>query len=231
MSLLASYKVQQKKMGNSSSKWTATRPARERNALVVYDERKAKESVQHIKSDFVDPAVLVEYLVPGDMIQKKGNYFFDVQLFYSHFAIYIGNGEIVHVTSPNGMGQRKAVIRRERMEDAFRGGLVRKNNHLDNVPAFRDKVKEKRKIVKVARYWVGKEWKYNFMTDNCEHFATWCRYGRKVSLQSWGIGDLCSGKITFGEYLEHSVYSIKEKATTLCSWMKRKRMEFFHANR
>ena len=78
-------------MGSSSSKRIAERPATETNALVLYDKQKAREAVQHIKSDFVDPKVLADCLVPGDMIQKKGNFF--LQWFYSHFAIYIGRGE------------------------------------------------------------------------------------------------------------------------------------------
>ena len=115
------------------------------------------------------------------------------------------------------------------MEDAFCDGLVRKNNHLDNAPAFRDRIQQPHKIVKAARDKDGEDWDYNFMTHNCEHFATRCRYGREVSLQSWGFGDLSSGKITFDEFLEHSIYSIKEKATTLWGWMKRKTMGFFDA--
>ena len=211
-------------MGNTSSTQTQSAPSRSR-ALVLYDDGKAREAVQHIKSDFVDPRSLVSYLRAGDMIQKKGN--FILQWLYSHFAIYIGNGEIVHVSSPNRMGQGKTTINREYMEVAFCGELVRKNNHLDNAPAFHYRIQEDRKIVKAARDRVGENWDYNFMTHNCEHFATWCRYGREVSLQSWGIGDVISGKITFMEYFEHSGYSIKEKVTTFFGWVKRKTMGFF----
>ena len=212
-------------MGGKSSKQTSSSAPSRSRAMVLYDNRKAREAVQHTKSDFVDPRSLVDHLRPGDMIQKKGNLLY--QWFYSHFAIYIGRGEVVHVTSPNNRGQGRAVIRRERMEDVFRGELVRKNNHLDNAPAFRSKIRESHKIVKAARDRVHESWDYNVVTHNCEHFATWCRYGREISLQSWGIGDLYSGKISFTEYFEHSVYSLKEKATTLWGWMKRKTMGIF----
>ena len=106
--------------------------------MVSYDKQKAGKAIQHIKSDFADPGNLVGYLVPGDMSQKKGN--FIPQWFYSHFAIYIGNGEIVHVSSPNSSGQGKTVISRAKMKEAFCGELVRKNNHLDNAPAFHDNI-------------------------------------------------------------------------------------------
>jgi hypothetical protein len=202
---------------------TQTEPSRS-TALVKYDNAKAREAVQHIKSDFVDPRSLVDNLVPGDMIQKKGNFIH--QWFYSHFAIYIGNGEIVHVITPSNKENGKTAISRERMEDAFKGELVRKNNHLDNAPAFRNKIQQPHKIVKAARDRVGEPWDYNFLTYNCEHFATWCRYGREVSLQSWAIGDVISGKISLGEYVDHSIYGIAEKLTTFWSWLKRKTMGF-----
>ena len=215
--MLSKQYVIQNKMGSSSSKSGGEQA--QSKEMVLYDKQRAKEAIQHTNSDFVDPSVLVDYLRPGDMIQKKGN--FILQWFYSHFAIYIGNGEIVHVAIPNSSGQGKTVIRRAKMKEAFRGELVRKNNHLDNAPKFCDKIQQPHKIVKAARDRDGEEWDYKLMTHNCEHFATWCRYGREVSLQSWAVGDLMSGKITFWEYFEHSFYSIKEKITTLISWMKR----------
>jgi cell wall-associated NlpC family hydrolase len=204
------------KMGGSSSKRETTSRSQ---ALVTYDDKKAREAVQHVRSDFVDPRSLVDNLRPGDLIQVKGN--FVHQWFYSHFAIFIGNGEIVHVDSPANTS-RKCDVVRVSMVDALKGKLVRKNNHLDNVDGFRDKVQSPRQIVKTARDWVGKFWDYNFYTNNCEHFVTLCRYGRPISLQSSGFGDLISRKITFGEFVDHSVYSIKEKASTLCAWAKRK---------
>ena len=202
---------------------TQTAPSRSR-ALVKYDDAKGREAVQHIKSDFVDPRSLVNNLVPGDIIQKKGN--FILQWFYSHFAIYIGNGEIVHVITPSNKENGKTAIERQRMEVAFSGELVRKNNHLDNAPAFRNRIQESRRIVKAARDRVGESWDYNFLTHNCEHFSTWCRYGREVSLQSWAIGDVISGKISLSEYVDHSIYGIAEKLSTFWSWLKRKTMGF-----
>lgn len=203
-------------MGSSSSKQQG--PSRSQ-ALVAYDNKKAREAVEHIRSDFVDPRSLLPHLRPGDMIQVKGNYIY--QWFYSHFAIFIGNGEIVHVDSSDNP-LRKCDVVRISMVDAFKGKLVRKNNHLDNADNFRDRIRPPREIVRTARDWVGKNWDYNFYTNNCEHFVTLCRYGRPVSLQSSGIGDLVSRKITFKEFVDHSVYSIKEKAGTLSSWVKRK---------
>ena len=209
-------------MGSSHSK-AKQQPSERSRALVLYDNSKAREARQHTNSDFVDPRSLVDHLRPGDMIQKKGNYI--EQWFYSHFAVFIGNGQIVHVNKPDG----QCFIFRDNMEDAFCGELVRKNNHLDNDPNFRRIIRTPRVIVRAARGRVGERWNYNPFTNNCEHFATWCRYGRSVSLQSFGFMDLSSGKITFSEYIAHSVYRIKEKATTFYSWIKRKTVGFFDA--
>ena len=203
-------------MGSSSSRQQA--PSRSQS-LVLYDNKKASEAVEQVRSDFVDPRSLVDKLRPGDMIQVKGNMVH--QWFYSHFAIFIGNDEIVHVDSSDSMLKKCDVVR-IRMVDALKGKLVRKNNHLDNADGFRDKIQSPGQIVKTARGWVGKFWDYNFYTNNCEHFVTLCRYGRPISLQSSGIGDLMSGKITIKEFVDHSAYSIKEKAGTLCAWIKRK---------
>jgi hypothetical protein len=82
-------------------------------ALVQYDTQKANAAIQHTNSDFVDPRFLANTLLPGDMIQKKGN--FIPQWFYSHFAIFIGNGEIVHVTNNQMFGN--CFIAREIMVD------------------------------------------------------------------------------------------------------------------
>lgn len=120
------------------------------------------------------------------------------------------------------VGPGKSNISEAEMKVEFCGAYVRKNNHLDNVSTFRDRIKPSKEIVKAARSKVGEDWDYNFMSHNCEHFATWCRYGREVSLQSCGIGDLCSGKITFGEFFEWFFgKSIVESVWTLHYWRKR----------
>jgi hypothetical protein len=213
-------------MGNSFS----TQPTQQEKglalALVQYDTQKANEAIQHTSSDFVNPNSLVDTLNPGDMIQKKGNFF--LQFFYSHFAIYIGNGKIVHVIMPNNRMYGKCVITRAIMVNVFNGELVRKNNHLDNAVGFH--IQPRKRIVKRAQERVDESWNYDILFHNCEHFATWCRYGREVSLQSWGIGDLMSRKISLREYVAHSVYSIKEKATTFWSWFKRKTVGIYYSN-
>ena len=163
------------------------RGPKESDALVSYDNR---EAIQYTTSDFVEPCRLVNKLMPGDMIQKKGNFIY--QWFYSHFAIYIGNGEIVHVTRTKRNEHGKIFVQRQLMNEVFKHALVRKNNHLDNVPGFRNMIKQPLKIVKAARDKVGESWNYNITTHNCEHFATWCTAEKLVfshgALGTWYLG-------------------------------------------
>ena len=217
-----SAKTFRRNMGNLFSTNEQQRPAApsRESVLMRYDRKKAREAVQHTKSDFVDPRCLVDNLRPGDMIQVKGN--FIIQWFYSHFAVFIGKGEIVHVASSNNWIREKTVIVRARMVDEFDGKLVRKNNHLDNSLVSQPK----RQIVLTARSKVGQSWNYNLFTHNCEHFATWCRYGREISLQSFGIGDVVAGRVSFREYVSYSIQSKMEKAETFINWVKRKTLGF-----
>ena len=197
-------------MGGKSST-----PSRSRE-LAHYDDKKASAARTHSTTDFVDPISLVKTLQPGDLIQVKGKYI--RQWFYSHFAVYYGNGYIIHVDRPESGGTVK--VMQDVMVDKFKGSLVRKNNHMDNTIHFH--AKTPREIVLTARSMVDQIWDYDLLTNNCEHFAAFCRYGRKVSLQSGGIADIRAGHITKGEFLDHCVQSVKEKCVTLVSWINRK---------
>ena len=194
---------------------TSSAPSRS-TELVIYDEQMASAARTHSTTDFVDPRSLVDKLQPGDLIQVKGSYI--QQWFYSHFAVYYGNGYIIHVYKPT-LGEPVKVMQ-DLMVDIFQGSLVRKNNHMDNTIHFH--AKTPREIVLTARSMVDQIWDYDLLTNNCEHFAAFCRYGRKVSLQSGGIADIRAGHITKGEFLDHCVQSVKEKCVTLVSWINRK---------
>lgn len=104
------------------------------------------------------------------------------------------------------------------MLEAFRGKNVRKNNHMDEFwPA-----KRWQDIVRTARDRVGTPWDYSIMGKNCEHFASLCRYGREISLQSLGLYDVMSGAVSVNEYVRCCGKAVREKCNTFCSWIKRK---------
>ena len=163
-------------MGNSSSSSSSSSsPSRDTRSteLQIYDRNAAANAHRHDKSDFTSASDLIPKLNPGDMVQVKGTNVY--QWFYSHFAAYIGNGQIIHVT---GSDRHKGEVQRHDMLQEFAGKDVRKNNHMDGTFEPR----RVREIIHTARQHVGRNWDYNFFTNNCEHFASMCRYGKKISL-------------------------------------------------
>ncbi|KAM8733727.1 phospholipase A and acyltransferase 4-like [Acanthopagrus schlegelii] len=122
---------------------------------------------------------------PGDLIEIfRGG--------YQHWAVYVGGGYVVHVTSPPGADVRraasntlrsvpteKAMVRREKLNEAVGNNKWRINNTLDK----KYKPRLPRIIVEEALRQVGKMMEYSVTSKNCEHFATKLRYGKPVSRQ------------------------------------------------
>ncbi|XP_056012804.1 phospholipase A and acyltransferase 3-like [Ostrea edulis] len=106
---------------------------------------------------------------------------------YSHWAVYIGKEEVVHLTG-NGNGNdignsgqvfticgktfKKAEVKKESIWNVVSDSLVRINNskdrHIRPRPAHA--------IVREALSKQG-EVGYNVLWKNCEHFTSLCRYG------------------------------------------------------
>lgn len=128
---------------------------------------------------------------------------------YSHWGVYIGNEEIVHLSGDendgingqvglthfftiSGVRFNKAKVVKENFWKVTADSKAKKNNGKDRkcTPLSPDEVVEK------ALSMMG-EIGYNVLWNNCEHFAAFCRYGQKWSEQadkflSWVAG------ITFG---------------------------------
>ncbi|XP_019642163.1 PREDICTED: HRAS-like suppressor 2 [Branchiostoma belcheri] len=123
---------------------------------------------------------------------------------YSHWAVYIGDMRVIHLSGENdgisdGLGNpakgasisgkmfEKAQIMEDLFWDVVGDSMVKKNNYQDGDRA----VPSGREIVARARSRLGEEG-YNVLFKNCEHFATWCRYGTEQSQQVndalWYVG-------------------------------------------
>ncbi|KAK7504445.1 hypothetical protein BaRGS_00004311 [Batillaria attramentaria] len=131
---------------------------------------------------------LLEELEEGDMIEfPRGA--------YSHWAVYIGNEEVVHLAGDEDdgidgqfdsthlftiSGQRftKALVKVENFWNVVAGSFAKKNNEKDK----KYKPLTKVEIVQNALSKLGSIG-YNVLFENCEHFAAWCRYGVKKSDQ------------------------------------------------
>ncbi|XP_029349701.1 retinoic acid receptor responder protein 3-like [Echeneis naucrates] len=119
---------------------------------------------------------------PGDLIEIFRG-------FYQHWAIYIGENEVVHLIPPNSdsgsldllmfMESSTATVRRQKVWDVIGCHDYHINNLLDEEcePHSPDV------IVKEACGMVGRDLPYNISSNNCEHFVTELRYGKPESRQ------------------------------------------------
>ncbi|KAK3602554.1 hypothetical protein CHS0354_003807 [Potamilus streckersoni] len=136
----------------------------------------------------VHNAKVLQELDVGDTIEFPRGY-------YSHWAVYIGDGKVVHLTGDendgiNGnfdsgnlftiCGQRfnKAYVKVEDFWNVVLGSKANINKNKDK----KMRPLEKEEIVQRAMSKLG-EIGYNVMWCNCEHFASWCRYGKVKSDQ------------------------------------------------
>ncbi|KAM6912165.1 phospholipase A and acyltransferase 4-like [Xenentodon cancila] len=123
---------------------------------------------------------------PGDLIEiKRGT--------YNHWAVFIGENEVVHLIPPTdsssnlgGLGDllmfldlERAQVRRQKLYDVVGFNKFCVNNLLDDEYQPR----EPDDIVRDACLMVGQELQYNIATRNCEHFVTELRYGKPQSRQ------------------------------------------------
>ncbi|XP_062596047.1 phospholipase A and acyltransferase 2-like [Saccostrea cucullata] len=115
---------------------------------------------------------------------------------YSHWAVYIGNEEVVHLGGIDNDGINgtlksnhvfticgktfnKAVVKKENFWKVVFDSKVEINNTKDK----KCRPKPAHEIVREALSKLG-EIGYNVLWNNCEHFAAFCRYGVNWSEQA-----------------------------------------------
>ncbi|XP_032138939.1 phospholipase A and acyltransferase 4 isoform X2 [Sapajus apella] len=117
-------------------------------------------------------------LKPGDLIEI-------FRLGYQHWALYVGDGYVIHLAPPSeypragpssalSVLDRNAVVKQERLEDVVEGCNYRVNNSLDR--EYRPRPIQV--IISSAKKKVGQKMEYNIVRRNCEHFVTELRYGK-----------------------------------------------------
>lgn len=114
---------------------------------------------------------------PGDLIEI-------FRPIYRHWAVYVGDGYVIHLAPPSeiaGAGAAsimsaltdKAIVKKELLCDVAGKDKYQVNNKHDGeytpLPAY--------KIVKRAEELVGQEVLYKLTSENCEHFVNELRYG------------------------------------------------------
>uniref|UniRef100_A0A8C7Y8K4 LRAT domain-containing protein n=1 Tax=Oryzias sinensis TaxID=183150 RepID=A0A8C7Y8K4_9TELE len=126
---------------------------------------------------------------PGDLIKICGP--------NNHWAVYIGNGFVVHFGAPNSpsassSGEVDGIVKKEKIQHVAGEYSWRVNNSYDEEykPVSPDE------IVKKACSLVGVSLTYHLTKYNSEHFATEMRYGKTESrlayTRSLGFSVLCS---------------------------------------
>ncbi|XP_055718330.1 phospholipase A and acyltransferase 4-like [Salvelinus fontinalis] len=135
----------------------------------------------------------------GDMIEiNRGA--------YKHWALYIGNGEVIHVVTPDGPSRVafcsvssssgslscKGTITIETLKDVASRNTYKINNYLDD----EYKPRPTDVIIKEVDKMRGRTIKYGLLGNNCEHFVTFLRYGKSNSQQADDfMKDLLAGQL------------------------------------
>ncbi|XP_049319243.1 phospholipase A and acyltransferase 4-like [Astyanax mexicanus] len=107
----------------------------------------------------------------GDLIEFS-------RVIYSHWAVYVGDGYVIHLTK-NKNKPNKGEVKRDRL--LYVAGCFRYK--VNNILDYKYERKEIELILQDANSALGKNVTYNLVTHNCEHFATNLRYGKPESLQ------------------------------------------------
>jgi hypothetical protein len=93
---------------------------------------------------------------------------------YTHHGIDCGDGTVIHFTGEPG-SKSDATVARTSMAEFAHDGIV----HLREYSAQKD---DPDVVLVRAESKLGSK-EYNLVTNNCEHFATWCCTGRTASHQ------------------------------------------------
>ncbi|XP_015425306.1 PREDICTED: uncharacterized protein LOC102756241 [Myotis davidii] len=112
---------------------------------------------------------------PGDLIEIS-------RIGSSHWALYVGDGYVIHLAppgenseagAPTGLGE----VKRQLLVEVLENCSFKVNNHLDHLY----KPRPVHEMLRSAKEMVGKEMEYSVLRRNCEHFVTDLRYGKACS--------------------------------------------------
>ncbi|XP_016326566.1 HRAS-like suppressor 3 [Sinocyclocheilus anshuiensis] len=140
---------------------------------------------------------------PGDLIEISRG-------LYQHWAIYVGEGYVIHLAPPSEDAQAgpysmmsvlcdKATVKKEELYEVVGNDEYCINNLLDE----KYEPRPVREILQDAHRFLGRELPYCVFRENCEHFVTELRYGKSQSRQvrnavEIGVGVGLAVAATFG---------------------------------
>ena len=94
---------------------------------------------------------------------------------YDHHGIYTGNGKVVHYAGLCRRNLHRGPVVETTLADFEAGNGYRE---IASVDAHYTAAQ----IIARARTRIGEN-RYHLLSNNCEHFCTWCIYGQAVSKQ------------------------------------------------
>lgn len=118
---------------------------------------------------------------PGDMI-RVARYLVGEHV-YDHYGIYVGSDKVIHFARKSGrlFGEDPAIVFETTLERFLDGSRE------FEVVRFLFNTKTPEEVVATAYGCIG-EMDYNVVFNNCEHFARFCKTGRRTSEQVIRIG-------------------------------------------
>lgn len=107
-------------------------------------------------------------LLPGDHIYVRRT-----RRLYKHHGIYVGDGKVINVT---GSIREKVdpEVRETDLSRFLKGGTLKRREYKERLPAS--------ETLRIARRHISDK-SYSMIWNNCEHFATYCATGKRMSRQ------------------------------------------------
>jgi len=111
-----------------------------------------------------------EYTTPIDQLLLRSKS-------YYHYGILISQNEVVHFVGPSFLKRKESTIKIISLNKFLRGEKL-------EIIKSKYNVYSKEEIVERALSKVGTDFGvYSLTKNNCEHFATWCVSGKRMSTQ------------------------------------------------
>ncbi len=143
-------------------------------AIIYIKNRNKRE--EHVSNPFVNASDLEPQW--GDLIEIR-------RPLYSHFCVYVEEGFVIHISE--GRNKRGAQVKKDKLVSVAGKSLCRVNNLEEAAQRRNLTARSVEEIIKTAEEMVNNKKKYRIFHDNCEHFATYCRYGTGFSLQAESV--------------------------------------------
>lgn len=114
-----------------------------------------------------------------------------------HHGIDLGDGTVIHFRGQQGQKDKKqAQIIRTTLEEFLGGQPFKVVHHKECL--------EPDEVIRRAIWRLGDQG-YGLIFNNCEHFANWCKTGKRISKQTKGL-DALSRRDPGDSILDYDIY-------------------------